>query len=328
MKLPSGLRHTLEIFANDFPRSELERASSNISERYRRLNKADPMLAIASASEAMAYGATRLPATYSAASKAMESLKQGIPDFSPVSVLDVGAGPATAIFAAIEHWPDINNTTLIEPNRHLLSLGKKLLTSCYPNINPIWQQAEITSVAPLNKQHDLVLCGYVLNEIEQEKGKTVVLDTVKKLWNSTSGALVIIEPGTPAGYDTLMRVRNWLIDDGAHIVAPCTHIKSCPLAEKTPQKWCHFTVRVERSKLHRQVKKDADLPYEDEKFSYIVAARKQALIPTFRLIGHPRGSRMLEVDVCVSSGEEKHMNIGKSHPSHKAFRKAQWGDGI
>jgi ribosomal protein RSM22 (predicted rRNA methylase) len=328
MQLPSGLRHILEIFANDFPRSALERASIDISERYRRLNKTDPVLAIESASEAMAYGATRLPATYCSASKALESLKKGMPDFFPVSVLDAGAGPATALFAAIEHWPDISNTTLIEPNPHLLSLGKKLLSASYPNVNPVWEQAEITVAATLNKQYDLVLCGYVLNEIEQEKGKNIVLDTVKKLWNATSGALVIIEPGTPASYDNLMRVRNWLIADNAYIVAPCTHSKPCPLSEKKSQKWCHFSVRVERSKLHRQVKKDADLPYEDEKFSYIIAAKKQALIPSFRLIGNPRGSRMIEVDVCTSSGEEKHMNIGKSSSHHKAFRKAQWGDGI
>jgi ribosomal protein RSM22 (predicted rRNA methylase) len=125
-----------------------------------------------------------------------------------------------------------------------------------------------------------------------------------------------------------MRMREWLIESGGHIAAPCTHTKPCPLVLQAPQKWCHFSVRVERSKLHRQVKQDADLPYEDEKFSYIVASRQIPSRPSFRLIGRPRGTKTVESDVCASSGEAKHLTIAKSHPQHKAFRKAEWGDGI
>ncbi len=329
MQLPPTLRHTLENCASAFQRSELEHASRQISERYRRLEKADTMLGIASASEAMAYGATRLPATYSAASKAMLALKHALSDFSPTSVLDVGAGPATAVFAALEHWPEINSLHLIELNTHLLSLGKQLLLTCHPTLEFTWQQAEITTLALSEKQqHDLVLCGYVLNEIEQEKGHHALEETVKKLWHSTSGALVIIEPGTPAGYGTLIRARKCLIELGSHIAAPCTHTKPCPLETNAPQKWCHFSVRVERSKLHRSIKQDADLPYEDEKFSYLVASRKQPALPTYRLIGHPRGSKIVHADVCSNTGKAEHLTIAKSHPQHKAFRKSDWGDAI
>ena len=328
MQLPPSLRHSLETFAAAFPRAELERASCQISERYRRLEKGDSMLGITSAVEAMAYGATRLPATYSAISTALEALKHGLSDFAPISVLDVGAGPATAIFAALEHWPSIATLALIEPNGHLSALGEKLLQASHPNGHPVWRKAEIISLALENERHDLVLCGYVLNEIAQEKGKVAVEDTVKKLWQATAGAIVIVEPGTPAGYATLMHVREWLIKTGAYLAAPCTHSESCPLAPQMSQKWCHFSVRVERSKLHRQVKKDAALPYEDEKFAYIVATRQPPVIPTLRIIGHPRGTRAVEADVCTSSGEAKHLIIAKSHPQHKAFRKAEWGDGI
>lgn len=328
MQLPSTLRSILETYATAFPRSELERTSRQLSERYRRLEKADAMLGITSAAEAMAYGATRLPATYSATSKALEALKYGLPEFTPTSVLDVGAGPATAAFAALEHWPDVATLALIEPNTHLRALGERLLQASHPNLHPVWRKAEITSLALENEQHDLVLSGYVLNEIAQEKGQAAALATAKKLWQATAGALVIVEPGTPAGYATLIQVREWLIKAGAYLAAPCTHSGTCPLAVEMPHKWCHFSVRVERSKLHRQVKPDADLSYEDEKFAYIVATRQKPAMPAIRLIGHPRGTRVVEVDVCASSGEAKHLAIAKSHPQHKAFRKAEWGDGI
>lgn len=327
MQLPHHLRQTLEHCATGFKRAELERAANAVSDRYRRLEKADVLLGIASETEAMAYGATRLPATFASASKALEALQQGLPDFAPASVLDVGAGPATASFAALEQWPEIEALALIEQNPHLLKLGKQLLQATCSSLEPEWKQAEITGIPLNSEQYDLVLSGYVLNEIEQEKGMAALEAVVKKLWEATAGALVIIEPGTPAGYATLMRVRNWLVGAGAQIVAPCPHMKPCPLQD-VPQKWCHFSVRVERSKLHKQVKPDATLPYEDEKFSYVVASRKQPVWPAYRLIGQPRGTKLIDVDVCTDAGEAKHLKAAKSHPQHKAFRRADWGDGV
>lgn len=327
MQLPPTLRYTLETFAANFSRKELESASCNISKRYRRLEKAEMLLAINSSAEAMAYGATRLPATYSAISKVLQTIKHGLPDFFPVSVMDVGAGPATATFAALEQYVGLTNITLIEPNPHLRQLGEKLLHAIHQELQPQWLKSEITSLT-LERTYDLVVCGYVLNEIEEEKGKNAVETTIKKLWQATEGTLVIIEPGTPVGYANLMRIRQWLIDAGAWMVAPCPHIKPCSLLAKIPEKWCHFSVRVERSKLHRGVKQDATLPYEDEKFSYLVFSRQQPQTPEYRLIGRTCTNKGVEADACIRSGEVKHLKIFKSHPYYKAFRKAQWGDGI
>ena len=83
---------------------------------------------------------------------------------------------------------------------------------------------------------------------------------------------MIVEPGTPAGYERILAARARLIELGRVIVAPCPHQAACPMP---PGKdWCHFGARVNRSALHRRVK-DADLSYEDEKFSYVVAVRPE-----------------------------------------------------
>jgi ribosomal protein RSM22 (predicted rRNA methylase) len=327
MQLPPTLRHVLETCATGFPRKELESAYSAISERYRRLEKNNTLLGITSQTEAVAYGATRFPATYSAISRALYALGQGLPDFAPVSVLDVGAGPATATLAALEKYESLQNLMLLELNPYLLALGQKLLQETHQELKPQWQNAEVTTHT-MDGQYDLVLCGYVLNEIEQEKGKEAVEAMVRKLWQATKGVLLIVEPGTPAGYASLISIRQELIDVGAFIVAPCPHLKPCPLSTQLPEKWCHFSVRVERSKLHREVKKDATLPYEDEKFSYIIASRMQPKNFDHRLVGHPRGTKQVEVDSCMQSGELKHLKIGKSHPQYKIFRRAEWGDKI
>lgn len=82
--------------------------------------------------------------------------------------------------------------------------------------------------------------------------------------------MVLIEPGTPEGYLRIREARGQLIDAGMTVAAPCPHDGTCPI--EVGQDWCHFSARVSRSSLHRQVK-GGSLPYEDEKFSYVAATR-------------------------------------------------------
>jgi len=63
--------------------------------------------------------------------------------------------------------------------------------------------------------------------------------------------LLIVEPGTPAGYKNITEARRVLVESGAHIAAPCTHENTCPMEGND---WCHFTCRISRSRLHRLMK--------------------------------------------------------------------------
>ena len=82
------------------------------------------------------------------------------------------------------------------------------------------------------------------------------------MWQKTRDTLLVVEPGTPAGYARIIALREHLIAAGAHVAAPCPHDGHCPLAAPD---WCHFTQRLQRSRAHKQVK-GAELPFEDEKF--------------------------------------------------------------
>ena len=94
----------------------------------------------------------------------------------------------------------------------------------------------------------------------------------RALWAATARALVVIEPGTPAGYARIMTMRGELIAAGAHVAAPCPHARACPLPAPD---WCHFAQRLPRSRDHLRVK-GAEVPFEDEKFSYVVVSRGTA----------------------------------------------------
>ena len=71
------------------------------------------------------------------------------------------------------------------------------------------------------------------------------------MWAKTRDTLLVVEPGTPAGYARIIALREQLIAAGAHVAAPCPHDGKCPLAAPD---WCHFTQRLPRSRAHKQVK--------------------------------------------------------------------------
>src|SRR5690606_30783486 len=106
---------------------------------------------------------------------------------------------------------------------------------------------------------------------------------------------VIVEPGTPAGWQRILAVRQQLIAAGAHVLAPCPHENPCPIA---PPDWCHFARRVARSRLHR-LAKDAEVPWEDEKFIYVAASRLPAGAHRPRVLAPPKpGSGKVLLKLC------------------------------
>jgi ribosomal protein RSM22 (predicted rRNA methylase) len=66
-----------------------------------------PAASIRNDLDALAYAAVRMPATYAAIRASLEAAGEIIPDFAPRSLLDVGADPGTAAWAAQDLWPSI-----------------------------------------------------------------------------------------------------------------------------------------------------------------------------------------------------------------------------
>jgi ribosomal protein RSM22 (predicted rRNA methylase) len=194
----------------------------------------------------------------------------------------------------------------------MINLGKKL----NPQVN--WIQSNyLKENLPMA---DLVLGSYTFSELP----KTDLEMALEKSWQTTKQCLVLIEPGTPEGFQTILKCRDYLIKNGGFIYAPCGHNGSCPIGLKND--WCHFSARLERSKLHRDMK-EGSLPYEDEKYSYLVAT-KENWKPTYQRILRPSMTRKghIVLDVCTPENIESKTYTKSKDKNFKDIKKLNWGD--
>lgn len=313
MELPIELRQLLEEQAGTFPLKQLTAAAAKMSEKYR----SETGASISGSAETCAYAVVRMPATYGAASAALEqAAKRFNGEIS--TMLDVGAGTGAVCWAAAEIFPDIEHTVCLERDKNMTEIGEKLMKNGGFPCAYEWKSFDLTSGA-ISQRAQLVTASYVLNEL----GSKQRAEAVKKLWNAAEKMLVIIEPGTPKGFANLLEIRSLLINSGAHIIAPCPSDGECPLPSDD---WCHFSARIARTKLHKQLK-GGDAPYEDEKFCYIAAVRSNTEPSVPRIIRHPKiESGKITLELCTADGITQKIVTKKDGAAFKKARKADWGD--
>src|SRR6202162_1156449 len=102
--LPAELKAALEARLQGFSRGEAAGRAAQISRTYRDGGGSG---AIVSEADALAYALARMPATYAAVTASLNALCEITPHFAPTSLLDVGAGPGTASWAASEAFSSL-----------------------------------------------------------------------------------------------------------------------------------------------------------------------------------------------------------------------------
>jgi ribosomal protein RSM22 (predicted rRNA methylase) len=322
MRLPAELLDAIQQETDKVDRRKLVQATAQLTERYKAADFLSP--AIVTEAHRAAYLAVRLPATYAAARRVFAEINVRAPQAEITSMLDLGAGPGTALFAASEEFPSLQQATLVESDAEWLALGKRLAVQpLLPGaLNVQWSKQDLRSGMACEK-HDLVVISYTLGELPQAAAEAVL----NKAWKCASKFLVIIEPGTRRGFAAVNAARSALIANAVHafILAPCPHASACPMA--TAGDWCHFSQRVERTSQHRQLK-GGELGYEDEKFSYVVAAKIGVPPGSSRIVRHPgKHSGHVQLALCTPQGQIENRTITRSSKeAYKRARKAEWGD--
>lgn len=318
--LPAPLRAALDRALEGMPRKGLAERAARTSQAYRAgLPSAG---VIREADDALAYALTRLPATYAACSAVLAEAARTAPGFAPKSLLDAGSGTAAASWAACAVWPGAEAATWLDASPPFLALAAQLAAGGPAALRAAdARRADLTSGGPWPRA-DLVIASYALAEIAPDQQASIV----SELWNACEGMLALVEPGTPAGHARILAARNALIAAGATVVAPCPHAEACPLIGED---WCHFSVRLPRSRDHR-LAKGAEVPFEDERFSYLVAARPgiAAIPPRPRVLAPPRvGKPGIALKLCgVDGAVEQRLISKRDKPAYAATRRLGWGD--
>lgn len=320
MRLSAELQDAIQRETEKVDHRKLAQATTQLTEHYKAADFSTP--AVATAAHRAAYLAVRLPATYAAIRRIFAEIKLRAPQEEIASLLDLGAGPGTALFAAAEQFAQLRQATLIESDAGWLAVGKRLTEhSESPALRRAqWLKQDLRSGLSCEK-HDLVVISYTLGELPQAAAEAVV----NKAWKCAGKLLVLIEPGTRRGFAAINAARSALIANTATIIAPCPHHFACPMA--TAGDWCHFSQRVERTSQHRQLKGGA-LGYEDEKFSYVVAAKSAARFTGARIVRHPgKHSGHVKLALCTAEGKIENRTVTRSSKeAYKRARQAEWGD--
>lgn len=330
MELPLALRTAIDEMLSGEKPEQLKKISKSITDRYKNESGQGKIL-VSRDLEARVYAAVRMPATFGAVCDALFYTKEmmnqnedeniATDEDRVCTVFDIGAGSGAATWAAdVVFGP--SSIECFEREESMRQAGLELMKADGDLLSrTTWRDFDIEKDGFSGKKADLVLSSYVLNELSPSSRKAVI----RKLWEATDKVLTIVEPGTKEGFAVIEETRDLLLSEGGHILAPCPHEDPCRIGKED---WCHFSCRVARSKLHKQIK-DADVPYEDEKYSYISFSKTPCARASARVLRHPYITKgQVGLSICGRERNEE-LNVRKRDGSaFKAARKCKMGDAI
>jgi ribosomal protein RSM22 (predicted rRNA methylase) len=314
--LPLQLSNAIDRELAPLSSDKLRQACFELTQRYVQ------GLSIETQLHRQAYVAARLPATYGVTRQVFRRIDPFLSSIQ--SLLDLGTGTGSLAWAAADAMPNLQRVTLFEKDIELLRLGQHFTQNNLDPLQLAWCRDDITQTE-IFPSHDAVVLSYVLNELSLKEQVHVL----ERAYQATDKLLILVEPGTPQGFGHLLNARNFLLKLGAHSVAPCPHNAPCPLTSsfKAGKDWCHFSVRIPRGKYHRRAK-DGALPYEDEKYTYLVVSSQPVPPSKDRIIKAPiRKTGHVILDLCTVKEKEERIIVPKSEG--KIYAKAKdlkWGD--
>ena len=316
--LPAELRAALDAKLQGLSRTDAALRAASISQTYRDGGGSG---AIRSETDALAYALARMPATYAAVTASLNALRDIRPDFAPGGMLDVGAGPGTATWAAAEAFPSLQTFALLDANDALRTLALGLARDSPRLGNLGYARGDARARLAGAEPADLVVASYVIGEISDGEQRTFA----DLMWAKTGDTLLIVEPGTPTGHARILALREHLIASGAHAAAPCPHDGKCPLAAPD---WCHFTQRLPRLRAHKQIK-GVELPFEDEKFAYVVLTRAPPARRPARILAQPEMTKVeILAKLCTTGGLAITRIPRRAREDYPRARRWRWGDAV
>ena len=217
--LPAALRAALEARLQGVSRNEAAERAAAISKTYR---DGGGSTAIASETDALAYALARMPATYAADIASLNALLDIRPDFAPSSLLDVGAGPGTATWAAAEAFPSLQSLALLDANDALRALALDLAREGGRQI--AYERGEAHALLAKAESADLVVASYVIgemNEAERRSLATLMWEKTRDIVREQGGEVQMRSPVVRVNRSgsrvTSVDVKRWSTDGSAPV---------------------------------------------------------------------------------------------------------------
>jgi ribosomal protein RSM22 (predicted rRNA methylase) len=306
---PDTYLNCLESYLSTKSTKKLSRSFKKLSAGYREF---DNETLGSSKEDVDAYLIGRLPLTWSVLDHIFQISAHFFKD--TVKIIDYGCGPASALLALHSSWQDKSISYVgIEEKQPMLDAAQYISQNLGFEAQFIKHDALITQ----KEVFDLAICSYLLNELADQEA---FLGHLFKHHQT----ILVVEPGTPNGYQNILKFRKKAIESGYHIVMPCPHIKPCPL--KGPD-WCHFYVRSQRSRMLKRVK-EASLGYEDEKYMFMLVSKNLESAINGVILEKPQIFPFeVELKVCSITGSCDVLTIPKKDKDgFKKAKKLLWGD--
>ena len=234
-------------------------------------------------------------------------------------MLDLGAGPGIASWAAAEAWPRTSAATLVEAEAEMARAGRTLAETWTRRAaeSELGRRGRRLAGAPGGSRRRLVSDRRAVAGSARRAGARGMVANRRHARDHRARHY----GGLPTDSRRARRRdrRRWL--DARAVPSRW----SCPLPTTS---WCHFSVRLPRSRTHR-LAKDAERGFEDEKFSYVVLCREPHPRASARVLRRPdpRPGHVV-LDLCTPSGLEQRTVSKKSGAAYRVARKTAWGDAL
>jgi ribosomal protein RSM22 (predicted rRNA methylase) len=324
LSLPDDLYDAIARALASVPPARWVREAQRLSERYRAPRTAPGAPIATGETQALGYAALILPATYAQLRGALAATAARIPGWAPATMLDLGSGPGTALWAATAQWPSLSALAAWEREPALIALGLRLAHASQSQAvrTATWERFDLRALerasARTPEQFDVVVLGHVLNELDAESQRQVVVAA----WQRTAGLLLIVEPGTSATFEVVRAAREQLLGLGAHTIAPCAHDLVCPLQND----WCHFPQRLMRPEFQRRAR-EAPSEWEESKFAYAALARFATRAPIWgRVIREPSSNKAYaEATISTAAGVARYRALKRHRDAFRHVKQLEWG---
>jgi hypothetical protein len=116
----------------------------------------------------------------------------------------------------------------------------------------------------VDTKNQLGIFSYVFTELEK-----------LPKWCLNMEALLIVEPSTRDDGRHLMELRDYFMDEGFNVWAPCLHQLECPLLEHSKKDWCHDRIHFQETPWFKNIEDHLPMKNKTVTFSYLLLRKSE-----------------------------------------------------